>query len=72
MGSSEKENSKTSHTNDIYEVAFYPNGKYVLSASCDLSVKIWDVVTGDCVLTLKEFKGVFFTVDGQPMGRRWW
>ena len=53
----------TGHSNHIYGVTFHPNGKYALSASYDLSVKVWDVATGDCVLTLKEFTKELYTVS---------
>lgn len=59
----------TGHSNNIYGVAFHPNGKYALSASYDLSVKIWDITTGDCVLTLKDFKGELYTVSLSKDGK---
>lgn len=59
------------HSNWVYGVAFHPSGKYAITASYDLSVKIWDIATGDCVLTLKEFKGELYTTgiskDGKQM-----
>ncbi len=58
------------HTNNIYGVSFHPNGRYAISASYDLSVKIWDVATGECMLTLKEFKNELYTVAITSDGKK--
>jgi len=34
-------------------VAVFPDGRRVMSASWDNTLKVWDVVTGKCVATLK-------------------
>jgi len=34
------------HPHYVYTVAFSPDGKRVVSGSCDRLVKIWDAATG--------------------------
>ena len=34
-------------------VAVFPDGRRVVSASKDNTLKVWDVATGKCVATLK-------------------
>lgn len=41
------------HDNWIRELVVHPNGKYLLSASDDKSMKIWDLKTGRCSKTLE-------------------
>ena len=41
------------HTNSVNSLAFTPTGNYLASASSDLSIKIWDFSTHNCVRTLR-------------------
>ena len=34
-------------------VAVFPDGRRIVSASSDTTLKVWDVTTGKCVATLK-------------------
>lgn len=45
---------KTMHGHDhsVSSVAFVPQGDFVVSASRDKTIKIWEVATGYCVKTL--------------------
>ncbi len=47
------------HDNWVREVAFHPNGKYLLSASDDKSVRVWDLATGRCIKKITEAHGHF-------------
>ena len=38
-------------------VAIFPDGRHVVSASSDNTLKVWDVATGKCVATLKGHSG---------------
>lgn len=58
------------HNNAIYGIAFHPEGDYAVSASYDLSVKIWDMSSADCVLTLRDFKDELYTVSILPASKR--
>src|SRR5262245_39079212 len=39
------------HTETVYAVGFSPDGKYVLTASFDKTLKLWDAATGKEVKT---------------------
>jgi WD40 repeat protein len=57
------------HTDNIYTVAFSPDGTLVASASNDRTVKIWDAIDGSCLHTLVGHDGgvmgVGFSHDGK-------
>ena len=37
----------------VWDVAVFPDGRRVVSASMDKTLKVWDVATGKCVATLQ-------------------
>ncbi|MCP5103934.1 MAG: DUF4365 domain-containing protein [bacterium] len=57
------------HEGGIANVAITANGKRAVSCSNDKSLKVWDLETGECLMTLKdhtgEVKGVAITPDGK-------
>jgi WD40 repeat protein len=40
------------HSNSVAECAWSPDGRRLLSGSGDTSLKVWDAVSGECLLTL--------------------
>lgn len=56
------------HTEAIFGVAFSPDGRRLVSASLDHTVKIWDMATGHAALTLRAHtdtvRAVAFDADG--------
>ncbi len=49
------------HTSDVNEVAFTPDGKRVVSAGKDGTIRLWDATTGEQLGTLKGHEG---RIDG--------
>ena len=47
----------TGHTNGVWCLNYFPDGKRLLSASSDGTSKIWDVNSGKCTQTLKKHTG---------------
>jgi platelet-activating factor acetylhydrolase IB subunit alpha len=52
---------KAGHDNWIRALVFHPNGKYILSASDDNSIRIWDLKTARCYRTVDKPHGHFVT-----------
>src|SRR5262249_37623927 len=54
------------HTDDVYGLAFSPDGKNLATASADNSVRLWNADTGEPlkVLPLAGAKGVSYSPDG--------
>lgn len=53
----------TGHQQVINHVQFSPDGRYVLSASFDKSVRLWDGVTGKFIATLRGHVGPVYQVS---------
>ena len=49
------------HTSDVIEVAFTPDGKRVVSAGKDATIRLWDATTGEQLSTLQGHEG---RIDG--------
>jgi WD40 repeat protein/serine/threonine protein kinase len=56
------------HGADVWSVAFSPDGTRLASASIDRSIKLWDVATGDEVLSLRGHTGGVLGVAFSPDG----
>ena len=40
------------HSDEVYTVAISPDGKYIVSGSRDMSIKVWDLLSGREIHTL--------------------
>jgi len=54
----------------IYTVSFTPNGKYILTASVDALIKLWDVSTGKLIRTYTGHGNEVFQAHVHPDGNR--
>ena len=54
------------HTDLVRSVSFSPDGKYVVSGSCDNSVKIWRMESGKVVRTLNGHTSAVASVSFSP------
>jgi GTPase SAR1 family protein len=57
------------HTRPVRGVAVTPDGRLAVSGSEDKTVRVWEIKTGKCLITLKEdikgVRGVAVTADGR-------
>src|SRR2546426_1867194 len=58
------------HTAPVMSVAFSPDGKRLVSACWDQTVKVWDAVTGLETLTLKGHTSHIHSAAFSPDGNR--
>jgi ribosome assembly protein 4 len=49
----------------LLQVTFSPDGRWVLSASFDKSIKLWDGIKGTFVATFRNHVGPVFQVSAQ-------
>ena len=56
------------HLNDVYSVAFSPDGRTMVSGSSDNTLKLWDVATGKLLRTLEGHSNTVSSVAFSPGG----
>lgn len=57
------------HQEVVYDAAFLPDGKSLVTASFDQTLKLWDVATQAVLRTMEGHTGIVLTVDVSPDGR---
>ncbi|HEX2066138.1 MAG TPA: hypothetical protein VHI93_04925, partial [Candidatus Thermoplasmatota archaeon] len=58
------------HASHVYGVAFSPDGKRIVSGSGDMTVRVWDAITGGEAHTLRGHTGSVQSVAFSPDGKR--
>ncbi|MHC4155436.1 MAG: protein kinase domain-containing protein, partial [Planctomycetota bacterium] len=58
------------HTDKLREVAVSPDGKRIVSAGRDKTIKLWDAATGAELMTLRGHEGHVSSVSFSPDGER--
>jgi WD40 repeat protein len=54
------------HTDEVWRLAWSPNGQYVATASVDGTARIWDVASGECIAVLKGHPSTVETIAWSP------
>jgi WD40 repeat protein len=60
--------SADQHRQDVQSVSFLPGDHKIVSASDDMTVKLWDVASGGCLATLQGHRGKIWGVTVSPDG----
>ena len=58
------------HIHAVNSAQFSPDGKNIVSASWDNTVRVWSAATGECVQTLEEHSGGVFSAQYSPDGQK--
>jgi WD40 repeat protein len=58
------------HTGPVYSVAFRPDGRRLVSAGGDRTVRVWDVHTGECLAVFEGHTDEVLTATFHPDGKR--
>ena len=58
------------HDNQIWAVAWSPDGKRIATGSWDATAKVWDTASGQELLTLRSHKGNVYGVAFSPDSKR--
>ena len=58
------------HTQMITSAEFSPDGKYIITGSCDQTAKVWDAESGRELLTIRGHCDMIQSVGFSPDGRR--
>jgi WD40 repeat protein len=58
------------HTGEVRSASFSPDGSRLVTASHDMTAKVWDTTTGAEVLTLKGHTGEVRSASFSPDGSR--
>ena len=57
------------HPTHVYAVCLSPDGKYIASGSADKTVRVWDLGTGKCLMTLEGHSSPVLAVCWSPDGK---
>ena len=58
------------HTDNVHSAAYSPDGKRIVSASGDNTMRVWDAETGETLKTLIGHTGAVYSAAYSPDGRR--
>ncbi len=58
------------HVDKVWELAFSPDGRHLVTASWDNTARIWDLATGQTAVVLKGHTGRVWNAAFSPDGRR--
>ena len=56
------------HSSRVHGVAFFPDGRRIVSGSADQTIKIWDIATGECLRTITGHSHRVLAVTISPDG----
>ena len=57
------------HLDDVYDLQWSPNGRFLISGSIDNTAIIWDVRTGKCLQRLRDHSGYVQGVAWDPLNQ---
>lgn len=58
------------HNDEIQSVQYSPDGKYIATASLDMTARVWDAATGQVKVALNGHSGPVFSASYSPDGMR--
>ena len=57
------------HTDKVTSVAVSPDNRHIVSGSYEKTLRVWDLVTGRCLNTMKRHTNTIFSIAVSPDGR---